>query len=209
MRYRERNSGFGLLSLSAVDMTTIFAMFLFVMLAWGVAKMERNLIRPEPVTPVFTIADSLIVSPVVEAKSAKDAAKVGSFVSLGKAKEKTAAKQAASAKTNDAVLSKIIPDTILPSNTSLGAPKIIYKTMPDYPVKAVEHGISGLVTVRVYILKNGRVGEAMVKHSSGHEMLDRSALSAVSQWVFAPALVNKESSEAWFEVPVKFELLRS
>ena len=206
MKYRTKNSGFGLVTLSAVDLTTVGAMLLFVMLAWGVAKMERNLVKPEIITPVFTIAESISVSPVVEPRTAKDAAKVGNFVSLGKSTEKTAVKSISSAKTNDIALSKIIPDGRFPGTSTFGAPRIIYKTMPDYPVKAVEKGLSGLVVVRVYILKNGRVGQANVQNSSGYEMLDRSALSAVSQWVFSPASVNKESSEAWFEVPVRFEL---
>ena len=206
MKYKAKNSGFGLVTLSAVDLTTVGAMLLFVVLAWGVAKMERSMIKPQIITPVFTIAESISVSPVVEAKTAKDAAKVGNFVSLGKSKEKTAVKSISSEKINNAALSKIIPDTRFPGVSTFGAPKIIYKTMPDYPIKAVEKGLSGLVVVRVYILKNGRVGQANVQNSSGYEILDRSALSAVSQWVFSPASVNKESSEAWFEVPVKFEL---
>ena len=93
-----------------------------------------------------------------------------------------------------------------PTGAAILPPKVIYKSIPDYPAKAIEQGLQGTVMVEVYILKNGRVGEATIDQSSGYQVLDKSALAAISQWIFEPATYAREVTQARFKVPVRFQL---
>lgn len=204
--YRDKNSGLRLFNIPSIDFSIIAAMFLLVALAWGVSKMERTFIKVEKVKPEFTISREISVSPVIETKTKKEAEKIGKFMSLAKTEVRPAVKNAAREQVNDAALNNIVLSHGFPAASQITAPRIIYKTMPDYPVKAVEAGYSGTVSIKVYILKNGRVGSAMIERSSGYEILDSSALSAVSLWIFEPALYSRDATEAWFKVPVKFQL---
>jgi protein TonB len=58
----------------------------------------------------------------------------------------------------------------------------------------------------VEVLSNGRVGQIELKRSSGHEILDRSALAAVKQWRFIPAKEGENIISVWVNIPVKFQL---
>ena len=131
--------------------------------------------------------------------------KVGKFMSLAK-KASSANKNDVVETTNEKALKNIVLAQSVPATGKLFAPKIIYKSMPDYPIKAIEDGIQGSVIIKVYILKNGRVGQALIEQTSGHEILDKSAISAVSQWIFEPAIYYKESTESWFKIPVRFQI---
>ncbi len=203
MKYKDRISGVKRTALPSADLSIIAAMFLLVVMAWGVAKMEKSMISVGRVVPEFTIANELDVIPVIEPTLKKDAVKVGKFMSLAKT---SAIQGNAVENVNSQVLKNIVPVKNYPSAKTLAAPRIIYKTIPDYPTKAVENAQQGVVMVKVYILKNGRVGNAAIEQSSGFEMLDKSALAAVSQWIFEPAAYSSEVTESWFRVPVKFQL---
>lgn len=205
MKYKDRISGVKRTTLPSVDLSIIAAMFLLVVMAWGVAKMEKSMISVGRVVPEFTIANELDVLPVIEPTLKKDAVKVGKFMSLAKT---SAIQGNALENVNAQVLKNIVPVKNYPSAKTLAAPRIIYKSIPDYPTKAVENAQQGVVMVKVYILKNGRVGNAAIEQSSGFDMLDKSALAAVSQWIFEPAAYSSEVTESWFRVPVKF-LLKS
>ncbi len=200
--YRDRISGFGLSRVPSIDLSILVAMFALMVMAWGVSKLDRVFVASAPETPVFAVAAEITVSPVIEPKASKDAMKVGKFMSLAKSQAATAVKEMSNAD----ISKKIVIESGSAPAAKLYAPKVLYKTMPDYPVKAIEASYTGTAIVQVYILKNGRVGEASVIGTSGHEMLDKSAVAAVSQWVFEPALMGKEPTEAYFKVPVKFQL---
>ena len=77
---------------------------------------------------------------------------------------------------------------------------------PIYPPEARKKGYEGKVILRVQILPDGRVGDIEVKHSSGYEILDRSALAAVRQWSFVPAMEGERPVSFWAELPVRFKL---
>jgi len=169
-----------------------------------VARIDRSFVKVERQVPVFTISSEISVMPVIEPKTKKNAVKVGSFMSLAKTASVADTKAAAPAVSEAA--EKIILSQAFPVPTGLTAPKIVYKTVPDYPVKAIEAAMQGTAVIKIFILKNGRVGNAVIEQTSGHELLDRSAVAAISQWIFEPAVSQKEAIEAWFKVPVKFQL---
>jgi protein TonB len=73
---------------------------------------------------------------------------------------------------------------------------------PRYPDFAREAQIQGKVILHVLVGKDGRVKNVKVKRSITG--LDESAVSAVKQWVFKPALSNNKPVAVWVEVPVDF-----
>ena len=76
-----------------------------------------------------------------------------------------------------------------------------------YPAHAIERGWEGRVDVRLLIGADGELTLALVKRSSGHELLDRHAVTmmkkATSLTPIPPALRDREFA---VEVPVLFEL---
>ena len=85
-------------------------------------------------------------------------------------------------------------------------PRYARNPKPAYPQEAKEKGYEGEVILRVEVLPDGRVGQVEVKNSSGYELLDRSALTAVKQWKFIPAKKGETPIPLWVNVPVKFQL---
>lgn len=57
---------------------------------------------------------------------------------------------------------------------------------PTYPARAERLGQSGFVVCRITVAVDGRVVAVEVEASSGHELLDRTALESVRRWEFTP-----------------------
>ena len=85
-------------------------------------------------------------------------------------------------------------------------PKYAEHPKPLYPREARKKGFQGEVVLKVEVLANGLVGQVEVRKSSGHEILDRSALSAVKQWKFFPARRGESTIPFWVNIPIKFQL---
>ena len=85
-------------------------------------------------------------------------------------------------------------------------PKYAENPKPFYPQEAQKKGFQGEVVLKVEVLSNGLVGQVEVKKSSGHEILDRSAVSAVKQWKFFPAKRGENTIASWVSIPIKFQL---
>ena len=83
-------------------------------------------------------------------------------------------------------------------------PEAITKVPPTYPDLAREANVDGTVMVQALVGKDGRVKDTRVVKSI--PMLDASALAAVKQWVFKPALSNNKPVAVWVAVPVRFSL---
>jgi protein TonB len=85
-------------------------------------------------------------------------------------------------------------------------PRYAENPEPVYPREARKKGFQGEVVLKVEVLSNGLVGQVEVKKSSGHEILDRSALSAVKHWKFFPAKRGENAIPFWVNIPIKFQL---
>ena len=85
-------------------------------------------------------------------------------------------------------------------------PKYAENPKPLYPQEARIKGFQGEVVLKVEVLSSGLVGQVEVKKSSGHEILDRSALSTVKQWKFFPAKRGESAIAFWVNIPIKFQL---
>ena len=53
---------------------------------------------------------------------------------------------------------------------------------PPYPLAARRQGAEGRVMLRAQVLEDGRCAEVRIVRSSGHALLDESALSTVRRW---------------------------
>ena len=85
-------------------------------------------------------------------------------------------------------------------------PRYAENPEPIYPREARKKGFQGEVVLKVEVLSNGLVGQVEVRKSSGHQILDRSALSAVKQWRFFPAKRGESTIPFWVNIPIKFQL---
>jgi len=85
-------------------------------------------------------------------------------------------------------------------------PRYAENPKPLYPQEARKKGYEGEVLLRVEVLSNGRVREIEVRRSSGYEVLDRSAITAVKQWRFVPAKKGETPVPVWVNIPVTFQL---
>jgi TonB family protein len=85
-------------------------------------------------------------------------------------------------------------------------PRYAENPKPLYPQEARKKGYEGEVLLRVEVLSNGRVREIEVRRSSGHEVLDRSAIAAVKQWKFVPAKKGETPIPVWVNIPITFQL---
>jgi periplasmic protein TonB len=90
------------------------------------------------------------------------------------------------------------------------APKVDPKrppTKPDYPASSRRAGEAGTVVLDLYILPNGRVGDAKVQKSSGFPRLDEAAVKeAKRSWRFTPGTENGQPVAMWHSTKVTFNL---
>jgi periplasmic protein TonB len=77
---------------------------------------------------------------------------------------------------------------------------------PNYPGIAKSRHWEGLVLLRVYVTPDGRCGNLNVTRSSGHDVLDESALEAVRNWRFVPGKRGDTPIASWVSVPIEFNL---
>jgi protein TonB len=80
-------------------------------------------------------------------------------------------------------------------------------TEPDYPPMSKRLGEEGSVVLELYVLEDGRVGEAKVKTSSGFPRLDEAALKHVKRsWRLLPGTKNGKAAPMWYPFKVTFKI---
>jgi protein TonB len=80
-------------------------------------------------------------------------------------------------------------------------------TQPPYPAASRRAGEEGTVELMLYVLANGRIGEAKVERSSGFAKLDEAAAQeALRSWRLLPQTVDGVSVAAWHKIAVTFRL---
>ncbi|MBD9358661.1 energy transducer TonB [Methylomonas sp. EbA] len=77
---------------------------------------------------------------------------------------------------------------------------------PEYPMIAKSRGWQGKVMLRVQVSPEGLSDSVAVERSSGHEMLDESAVEAVKKWKFIPAKRGETPVASSVIVPIIFTL---
>jgi periplasmic protein TonB len=79
---------------------------------------------------------------------------------------------------------------------------LVYQVQPVYPPMARAARIQGAVVLRAIINKGGTIEDVQVV--SGHPMLVKAAIDAVSQWRYRPYILNSQPIEVETHVTVNF-----
>lgn len=82
--------------------------------------------------------------------------------------------------------------------------QILYRVDPDYPVEARQDRVQGVVILEATIGTDGTVGSLRVV--SGPETLRQASIDAVSQWRYAPVMLNGQPVSVTTTVTVSFSL---
>lgn len=77
---------------------------------------------------------------------------------------------------------------------------------PVYPMVARRRGWEGTVVLRVYVGADGHTQRVTIQRSSGHDVLDESAMDAVKEWRFVPAKRGEVAEASWVKIPIVFQL---
>ena len=88
------------------------------------------------------------------------------------------------------------------SHMSVGS--LIYQTQPVYPPIARTAHVEGPVVLAALISREGTIENLHV--ITGHPMLVRAAVDAVSQWRYRPYVLNNEAVEVETQITVNFYL---
>jgi TonB family protein len=82
---------------------------------------------------------------------------------------------------------------------------VVFHVMPVYPDWAKEQAVEGTVTLRFFVLPNGRVKENIqVDRTAGFADFDANAVRALSQWRFAP--LSGSSADQWGSITFRYHL---
>lgn len=80
-------------------------------------------------------------------------------------------------------------------------------TQPPYPPTSRRMGEEGSVILALYVLVDGKIGDAKVHQSSGFPRLDEAAMKeAKRRWQFIPGTEDGKPVAAWHQVKVTFKL---
>ncbi len=78
---------------------------------------------------------------------------------------------------------------------------------PQYSARMIREGNQGTIDIEVYVMPNGRVGDARVVKSTGFEELDLAALAeAKRNWRLLPAMRDGVAVAQWHRLRVTFKL---
>ncbi len=86
------------------------------------------------------------------------------------------------------------------------AAQILNRVQPVYPPLARQARIDGVVQLHGVISREGRIVSLRV--ISGHPLLTKAALDAVSQWTYKPTYLNGQPIEVEAPIEVRFVLSR-
>mgnify|MGYP001052739072 CR=1 FL=1 len=90
----------------------------------------------------------------------------------------------------------------------LATPRYASNPKPEYPRLARQNRWEGTVHLRATISDRGEVEAVVVENSSGHQVLDASALGGVRRWSFVPARRGGIQVPCEVRIPVAFKLER-
>jgi len=85
-------------------------------------------------------------------------------------------------------------------------PEPITFNAPEYPKEAKKKGVEGVVWIQALVLKDGTIGEVLVKKSSGVKMLDKAAAKVAKTNVFKPGIADGKATACWITYKVDFTL---
>lgn len=98
--------------------------------------------------------------------------------------------------------------TQVPANEIIREARPLYRTnpLPPYPQIARKRGLQGVVVLEVLVDPSGNAADLRVLSSSGHPILDRTAMASVKHWTFDPGTRGGKKVTMWVRVPIRFQL---
>ena len=98
-------------------------------------------------------------------------------------------------------------DLMMTSNSVVKKPRPSRTNKPPaYPKRAARDGITGKITLKILLSKEGRVLKSRVTKSMPKNVFDDAALTAVASWTFEPAMYNGRPVQIWIDQEVIFEI---
>lgn len=80
-------------------------------------------------------------------------------------------------------------------------------SQPEYPPSSRRNGEEGVVVLLLYVLEDGKVGEAKVQTSSGWPKLDEAALNeALRSWRLLPGSKGGKPVAMWYPFKITFKI---
>ena len=96
------------------------------------------------------------------------------------------------------------PSAPVRTGGQIQAPALVKRVAPVYPPIAVNALVQGVVILEATVGRDGRVEDVEVLRSI--PLLDRAAIDAVRQWVYAPLLLNGQAERFILTVTVSFSV---
>jgi TonB family protein len=94
----------------------------------------------------------------------------------------------------------------VPVGGNVQPPRVLYRTVPEYPLLAQQAGIQGEVIISAVIDSHGNVVD--MKVVSGPPLLYSAAMKALQEWKFEPTYLNGEAVAIKWNASVKFHIGR-
>ena len=104
--------------------------------------------------------------------------------------------------------SRILLDQTSKTGRIFSPVKPLKMDRPIFPRRARENGWHGRVIMRLRISLTGTVESATIHKSSGHQLLDDSAIKAATQWQFQPAKNGGFPVASKVNIPIQFDLVK-
>ncbi len=79
-------------------------------------------------------------------------------------------------------------------------------TSPEYPVKALDGKLSGVVTIEFVVTATGETRDVRVTDATPPGVFDKAAVSAIKRWRYEPIVVNGAAVEVPVRTAIRFEL---
>jgi protein TonB len=106
--------------------------------------------------------------------------------------------------TSSAIVPKLEPVKRIRISQGVTQGMVISKIEPAYPKIALAARVTGVVTLKAVISKEGEIKE--LQSVSGHPLLVPAAIEAVKQWRYRPYLLNGEPVEVETVITVTFQI---
>jgi len=82
----------------------------------------------------------------------------------------------------------------------------LHNSPPEYPLIARQNGWEGVVKLKVWVSEKGSAERIDIQRSSGYELLDHAARTAVQNWRFIPARRGNSLIASVIITPLEFRL---
>ena len=100
------------------------------------------------------------------------------------------------------------PISLISRNESVAEYKLkaLGNKPPTYPRAARKQGLEGRVVLSVMVTSSGLPKHISVFETSGAEILDYAAVSAIAKWHFVPAKIRDTPVDSKLLIPIRFQL---